>query len=152
MVCLRGNSLATAIVILAVLGSAWWLIPSPAKRGWGRPVDPSVASVCARLSNETNRYFFSQAGQDYMLWRLFFRDLGRPGFFVDVGANHWKILSNTLFFEQCLGWDGVCVEPNPRYHKDILQKRPHCALVPMCAWNVSATLRFADEGVLGRES
>ena len=35
------------------------------------------------------------------------------GFYIDIGAFHPFKLSNTVFFDQCLGWEGICVEPNP---------------------------------------
>ncbi|CAK0820086.1 unnamed protein product, partial [Prorocentrum cordatum] len=38
----------------------------------------------------------------------------RPGFFLEVGANHSEELSNTLLLERAAGWSGVCVEPFPR--------------------------------------
>ncbi|KAL7532521.1 hypothetical protein ACHAXR_004677 [Thalassiosira sp. AJA248-18] len=38
----------------------------------------------------------------------------RPPFFVDLAANDPTILSNTFMLEKN-GWDGVCIEPNPRY-------------------------------------
>ena len=44
----------------------------------------------------------------------------------------FKRISNTYFFDRCLGWRGLCVEPNPIYH-DELRKHRTCALVPTCA-------------------
>lgn len=29
------------------------------------------------------------------------------------GANNAYDMSNTFFFDRCLGWRGICVEPNP---------------------------------------
>ena len=37
----------------------------------------------------------------------------RSGFFVEIGANDGVNQSNTLHFEQALGWRGVLVEPIP---------------------------------------
>ena len=34
-------------------------------------------------------------------------------FFVDVGAHDGISSSNTGHFEIDLGWDGICIEPNP---------------------------------------
>ena len=35
----------------------------------------------------------------------------KNGFFIEVGANDGIQQSNTLFFEQDLGWDGILIEP-----------------------------------------
>lgn len=42
---------------------------------------------------------------------------GRKGFYVEAGANDPLYLSTSLFFDKCLGWDGLCVEPNEKFHK-----------------------------------
>mmetsp|Transcript_23941 Transcript_23941/g.50106 ORF Transcript_23941/g.50106 Transcript_23941/m.50106 type:complete len:319 (-) Transcript_23941:215-1171(-) len=38
----------------------------------------------------------------------------KPPFFVDLGSNDPLILSNSYQLEQN-GWNGLCIEPNPRY-------------------------------------
>jgi len=76
----------------------------------------------------------SQFQQDLYLIRNIFPSLvtgNRKGFYIDSGANHAEALSNTLFFDVCLGWSGLCVEPNPEYHDEITVKRT-CVLVPEC--------------------
>ena len=40
----------------------------------------------------------------------------KKGFYIDSGANEWRYNSNTFFYDVCLGWDGLCVEPNINYH------------------------------------
>lgn len=53
---------------------------------------------------------YSQSGEDVLVDSI----LGRPkkGFYLDIGAFHPKLFSNTyLFYKR--GWSGVCVEPNP---------------------------------------
>ena len=67
----------------------------------------------------------SQWAQDWYAFHNFYArrpddDPNEPGVFVDVGAFHPFMYSNSLFFEQCLGWKGVLVEPNPAwapYHR-----------------------------------
>lgn len=76
----------------------------------------------------------SQYSQDAFLFFNIFKYWpmqGRKGFYVDSGANHATALSNTLFFDKCLGWEGLCVEPQQMYHQSILQHRS-CRLVPEC--------------------
>jgi hypothetical protein len=78
----------------------------------------------------------AQFSQDIFLARnLFFERYIRrssvKGYYVEAGANHYKQLSSTYFFDKCLGWDGLCVEPQKQYHSDIKSHRS-CKLVPMC--------------------
>jgi len=56
--------------------------------------------------------FYSQLGQDRFLFRNFFRNK-RQGTYVEIGAYDGQKFSNTLFFEQYLDWQGICIEPLP---------------------------------------
>lgn len=57
-------------------------------------------------------------GEDSVLFRTFFFSLEGmpllgPGVFVETGAHDGLVDSTTLFFEKCLGWAGVLIEPHP---------------------------------------
>jgi FkbM family methyltransferase len=57
-------------------------------------------------------------GEDSVLFRTFFFTLEGlpllgPGIFVETGAADGLEQSTTLFFEKCLGWAGVLIEPHP---------------------------------------
>lgn len=57
-------------------------------------------------------------GEDSVLFRTFFFTLEGmpilgPGIFVETGAHDGMSDSTTLFFEKCLGWAGVLIEPHP---------------------------------------
>ncbi len=63
-------------------------------------------------------------------------DTGRPGFFVEAGANDGYHQSNTYMFERLHGWRGVMVEPVPLLFRRARRERRNatvfnCALVPM---------------------
>ena len=76
---------------------------------------------CARYSGDVFNSSLAETaefGQDYFIYRNFFRDYqpkGRngKGVYIDIGAHMPFEYSNTAFFDKCLGWDGLCVEPNP---------------------------------------
>ena len=51
----------------------------------------------------------------------------RKPFFVDLAANDAVLLSNTLLLEKN-GWEGVCIEPNPRYWYNLASYRT-CTIV-----------------------
>ena len=106
---------------------------------------PTEAEECAGWINGTRGVFrdsatrfvidggyTSQYGQDRALYEQLFANMSVRGVYLDVAANHYKRISNTYFFDRCLGWRGLCVEPNPIYH-DGLRAHRSCALLPTCA-------------------
>jgi len=82
------------------------------------------------------------------LWHSIHRNDSRRPVYVDIGANHAKRWSNTYFFDRCLGWDGVCAEPNPDYHTDLRNER-NCALIDSCLADVPKTVNFSLTGAYG---
>lgn len=66
--------------------------------------------------------YFSQKGQDKFLNENIFKNK-RSGFFVDVGAHDGISFSNTYFFEKYLGWNGLCIEPNPDIYSKLIKNR-----------------------------
>lgn len=47
----------------------------------------------------------------------------RGGVFFEMGALDGWWLSNTYFFEQCLGWEGVLVEAHPDHFTKLRRHR-----------------------------
>jgi FkbM family methyltransferase len=69
-----------------------------------------------------NDMYHSQVGQDkYLNENVFI--FKENGFFVEVGASDGVKLSNTLFFEESMGWNGICIEPNPSAYRDLCINR-----------------------------
>jgi FkbM family methyltransferase len=76
--------------------------------------------------------FYSQFGEDAVLFGYFrsraygatgqLDDIGE-GFFVDIGAHHPYMISNTWFFYQ-RGWRGINVDPTPGVLADFTAHRP----------------------------
>jgi len=97
----------------------------------------------------------AQFKQDYVLWASVFgmeQDFVRRTF-VDLASNEWKSLSNTFFFEACLGWSGVCIEPDPDLAQDLRDHR-QCSVVQTCiterarevVFSSSSNLKKSDRG------
>lgn len=99
-----------------------------------RALDSSYTLRCRDAIFYKN-FSFAQFGQDLILYHNFFAHLTRPGFYLDLGTQEYLACiwmtavlgsndavewSNSLFFDKCLGWQGVCVEPNPAYHQGYL--------------------------------
>jgi FkbM family methyltransferase len=105
----------------------------------------SASSADAMTAEKRKRG--SQYQQDVFVIRNVYGRMivdGAKGFYVDSGANDAETLSNTLFFDVCLGWKGLCVEPNTKYHRDIEAKRS-CTLVPECISDVPKEMELSLE-------
>ena len=48
------------------------------------------------------------------------------GFFIEAGANDGRAQSNTLLFEERLGWTGLLVEPSVIKYQECKNNRPNC--------------------------
>lgn len=66
---------------------------------------------------------FGQVGEDKIL-EQYFINKKEPGFYVDIGANHPYIYSNTYKF-YLKGWRGINVDANPGTKKLFDGIRPH---------------------------
>lgn len=136
------------------------------------PVARSKTIVAARLhwgmrkavlggyANAAKRSW-SQYGEDDVLVDLLKDDL-RTGYYVDVGANHPAVLSNT-FRLYCLGMRGITIEPNDTLCAFHAKYRPDdtcvCAgvgerdgLLEYFMMNYHAFNTFSEEEVRGREA
>ena len=86
------------------------------------------------IKNSTNLDFQGQVDQDMIAW-LYFGGK-KDGFYIDIGANDGKSLSNTYIFEK-LGWEGVCIEPLPDTFKE-LRKNRSCDCFNVAISNMSS--------------
>ena len=92
---------------------------------------------------------FSQFSQDYYLYTNHFSKLKRRGIYLHIATNEPMKISNTFFFDRCLGWGGICVEANPEYFEPIYTQRS-CQLVPTCLTTEDGTeVTFAFKGGFG---
>jgi FkbM family methyltransferase len=112
--------------------------------------DPTFQEKCMVILNQGNNGW-SQYKQDSIVFFNLFKYWpmqGRKGFYVDSGTNEAFYLSNSAFFDKCLGWPGLCVEPNPHYHAEIRAGRS-CKLIAECISDKKETVAFSHEGVIG---
>jgi FkbM family methyltransferase len=70
--------------------------------------------------------FRSQFGEDWTIWELSGRRL--EGFYVEVGAFDGYSLSATYALD-CMGWDGVLIEPIPERYEECVRRRPNARVV-----------------------
>jgi FkbM family methyltransferase len=65
--------------------------------------------------------YYSQFKQDKFVYENYFQNKIN-GYFVDIGAHDGITFSNSKFFEE-LGWDGICIEPNPKTFEVLINSR-----------------------------
>lgn len=70
-----------------------------------------------------------------------------PGFFVEVGANDGFSLSNTVYLEECFGWDGLLIEANPAYTQQL--KMRNCRHAIAAVTDEPGYYNFQDAGLYG---
>lgn len=87
-----------------------------------RAANPAFQPYCMEVLINSTRFpdKGGQHNQDIFLFQNLFRSFavqGRKGFYLESGANDAYYLSTSMFFDKCLGWDGLCVEPQTKFHK-----------------------------------
>jgi FkbM family methyltransferase len=83
----------------------------------------------AKLTRQYGPHRYSEHDEEWIA-RDFFQDR-RGGIFVDVGASHYRDLSNTFYLETSLGWSGVAAEPQAKFAPDYLRYRPRTRFFPL---------------------
>lgn len=68
----------------------------------------------------------------------------RDGTFVDIGAHDGISLNNTRFFEEELGWQGVCIEADPSSFADLQRNRPTTVNLNVAAGSAPGTASFVQ--------
>lgn len=86
--------------------------------------------------------YYSQVGQDKYLHEFYFKNL-HNGVFVDIGAHDGKWFSNSYFFEQEMGWYGICFEPVPRLFEHLRSIRT-CTCIQACVAGSEGVMEFVD--------
>ena len=90
--------------------------------------------------------YYSQYEQDKFVNELFFHNK-KNGFFVDIGAHDGRTYSNTLFFEESLGWRGICFEPLAEPFTKLVANRPNSFCYNACvSWQKGEQRFFEVQG------
>jgi len=105
---------------------------------------PSVGAlalaIAAGYSGSCFARFYSQYAQDKFVHDTFFPGK-RGGIFVDIGAHDGVRISNTKFFEESMGWHGICIEPLPHRFKELRRNRS-CICIEGCISTREGTEQF----------
>eukprot|EP00282_Hemiselmis_andersenii_P045308 CAMPEP_0172050480 /NCGR_PEP_ID=MMETSP1043-20130122/2630_1 /TAXON_ID=464988 /ORGANISM="Hemiselmis andersenii, Strain CCMP441" /LENGTH=372 /DNA_ID=CAMNT_0012709535 /DNA_START=207 /DNA_END=1325 /DNA_ORIENTATION=+ len=85
----------------------------------------------------------SQSLEDFYAFNTFFFGKG-GGVFLETGALNGKLYSNTLNFEDELGWKGLLIEASPHSYKELVVNRPNQINVHAALCNEARTVHWAD--------
>ena len=90
--------------------------------------------------------FYSQQNEDQILWKKYLNY--RDGFFIELGAMDGITYSNSLFFEESLGWKGVLIEPTTQFYQ-LVNNRPNALNFNYAISEVESDVEFVGNGALG---
>ncbi len=101
------------------------------------PSDPVIVALAERYGPTKH----SQYHEEWII-RDYFQDR-RGGVFLDVGANHYRRMSNTYFLETSLDWTGIAIDAVEEFAEDYRTYRPRTRFVAMFASDVvDSTVKF----------
>ena len=84
-------------------------VPSAATGAW---TTRSLVNVTPPHRDDRSGVWHSQHGQDRVVSTLL---ASKHGYFIDLAASEPLMHSNTRALERDFGWNGICIEANPRY-------------------------------------
>jgi len=122
MICVHRseNRLKILLFLLGIaLGFAFSRILVPNNKP-----DNSLSVNQNRLQTDLNKYYpkhFSRGNEEIIIRHLL--NDRRDGFFLDVGAYHYKNESNTFFLEKYLGWEGIAIDANRSFEEGYKKNR-----------------------------
>jgi hypothetical protein len=85
------------------------------------PATGAMGHVVSGLDRYSPNHFSGK--YEEIIIRHFFRDR-KGGFFLDVGAFHYRNGSNTYYLEKYLGWKGIAIDANKEFADDYRRNRP----------------------------
>jgi len=130
----RRFDLVELLALVLFVGIAAWRLGAT----FGAYVPYSDQTTRAQEADLRRRYgpsHFSEHDEEWIA-RDFFGDR-RGGVFVDIGASHYRDLSNTFCLETVLNWSGIAVEPQATFAPDYARYRPRTRFFPLFVSDIS---------------
>lgn len=77
------------------------------------------------FAQDLERHSVDQEDKD--MWEKLFRHrtYQGTGTYMEIGGFNGMRESNTRFYDECLGWEGLLVEANPTTYSQLARNRPH---------------------------
>jgi len=114
--------------------------------GFGK-VDGTLLSSGSPV--KVRRAFLGQYGQDWALFSAVFQNAtngdGHKRVYVDLAAAFNTDISNTFFYDACLGWEGVCIEADPSKAQGLIGSRG-CVVVNTCVHHTDGAELLINPG------
>jgi FkbM family methyltransferase len=123
--------LACVLVGAIVAVASAWVARSRAIAEANAAWHPEAQALRDKYGPHRNSYHTEE-----WIIRDFFQDR-KDGVFVDVGANHYQITSNTYYLEKQLDWSGIAIEPLREFEADYVKHRPRTRFRPFFVSDVS---------------
>lgn len=91
--------------------------------------------------------YYSQQDEDKILFNKYLNYMG--GFFIELGAMDGITYSNTKFFEDALGWNGILIEPLLDHFTKLIVNRPNCKCFNYAVSKVDGQVDFLGHSAVG---
>ncbi len=88
--------------------------------------------------------FNSDAKQDQFVANML--HFNRGGVYVDIGSCGSQGSNNSCYFDECLGWHGICIEVEPSY-APTYSNRKSCLLVNSDATTIDYKKLFSENNI-----
>jgi len=79
---------------------------------------------------------------DKVLYDNYFTDV-RDGYFIDCGAAEGALYSNTKFFDETMGWNGICIEPSVAFEQ-LVVNRPRAINLNIALSDKNGVIGFTE--------
>ncbi len=132
------------VCVVSATGAAWVARSRATALAHPSEVHPEAQALKDKYGPHRNSY-----SEEEWCIRDFFNDR-KDGFFVDVGANDYKVTSNTYYLDTVLHWSGIAVEPQRQFEADYLKYRPRTKFLSFFVSDASN--QRAKMYVLGKNS
>ena len=98
------------------------------------------------MNTNFHKIFYSQQGEDLLIYRNFINKNVEDGIFLELGACDGLRYSNTMFFEQFLGFNGILIEPVEEMYEKLNNNRPNNYLYQNAISNNKEDIEFLING------
>ena len=92
--------------------------------------------------------FYSQQGEDFLIYRNFINQKVNDGIFLELGACDGLLYSNTMFFEKSLGFKGILIEPVKNFYDKLVNNRPTNILYNLAISNNVQDVEILERGAV----